>query len=275
MSYDLELRAPGLYVALGRLGYRLRGSQVLLVDEATGVPVVMDLDREVERATLRVPMPRISTYGQVAAHQVSRLAPQVPGLRVRDPQVDGEHVGAWDEAAFLRGWDRANRSAHQDRDPPLEGQRYARRPVSPRRVQDFGAWNLAQRLLQLSSFSAFVPNLFFGLVQGRVRTYVVWGDAMATWLPRVDFVVVARNELRVGPSGGGLESCVVSAQALELALAGLPWVEGPLPYRVIEPEPGLEAWVRSLPTAAPGSFSGVGLEELFEAPDETQALGPP
>ncbi|MCP4810573.1 MAG: hypothetical protein GY913_32955 [Proteobacteria bacterium] len=251
MSYDVTLHAAGLVEGLSRLGYRIGHDSAVRVDEPTQVRVRVDLDDG--QAILRVPTPRLDAFGRVAADDLDVLAQQV------SLQVDG---AAWDRAGFLAGWASANARAHEHHIARL-GWGHAAQPsrrVTRARAEALYAWNRERDGLQHRTAEDFVPNVFLAEFGDGVETYVVWGDGMPMWMPRVDRVVVARDQLRAG-GPGPYEERVVRFAELEHLLGD--WEDGALPWSRLTPTPEVVAWVRGLDLDG-SRPQGVHLDDLYE-----------
>ena len=116
-------------------------------------------------------------------------------LLVTDPQERGIEGGAWDGAAFLRGWTHLNELSYAtilrdewDPDEPLY--------TLPRaEIERCWRWNIAyDKLVEELGEQYFVANIAFAAKRERTVVQALWPDGRAILLPRVDEVLLLRGE---------------------------------------------------------------------------------
>jgi hypothetical protein len=154
---------------------------------------------------------RPHVFGLEAAPELKALV-ETFDLLVEDPQAEGMGSGEFSVEGFLRGWNAGNRFGHQALFSMDEGPREV--DVLPAaEIERCWRWNY-QRDALVDHFdeSLFVPRIMFLRHDGRVVSFVVWGDAIPLALPRVDFLLLFRKDLSEAP-----------ADAEEPDLALVPW----------------------------------------------------
>lgn len=211
--------------------YQLNGAQALYGNENTGVYFVFDhieADDEFDMADLgeddedadddadAPPSPpadglkpanvslnvnyfRPHIFGLEAAPEIEAFVREFD-LRVDDPQFDGMGRGEFSVDHFLQGWNAGNRFAYQaitqqmresDEQPVRE---FHTLPTAE--IERVWRWNHAAADLQTRlGEGVFVPHIRFIHHDGGVCSFVVWGDAIGTVLPRTDYVILVRDEL--------------------------------------------------------------------------------
>lgn len=112
-------------------------------------------------------------------------------LLVDDAQENGMGRGEFARDALYAGFDTYNRYWHRvnlrslGQEPP---------PALPReRVEQVWRWNRKRdELAERSGDELFVPQIFYGLVDGNVRTFIAWADRTAARVPEVDSIQTTR-----------------------------------------------------------------------------------
>ena len=136
---------------------------------------------------------RPSFFGKEAEPELTAFVSNFD-LEIEDPQVNGMGVGSYDSARFFSGWNEGNEFGYQamvrqDRSanvftlPTLELERIWR-------------WNLAreQRQAKLGE-NKFVPKIMFLDLNGAAVSAVVWPDAIPSLIPKVDHLLIHREQL--------------------------------------------------------------------------------
>lgn len=135
---------------------------------------------------------RPSIFGLEAEPEVRVFVDRF-GLHVDDPQTDGMGRGPYSSALFLTGWNAGNEFAYR----ALRGE-VDEPPASLPTAEIHRCWSWNRRIPELQQElgdDVFVPTISFVRHNGRVASYVVWGDALPIALPRTDLVVLARRDL--------------------------------------------------------------------------------
>lgn len=161
--------------------------------------------------------------------------------RIEDPQMRGMGDGPYSAEGFFNGWNFGNAFSVHDRltrssdDMPLS------MPGESLR----GAWEWNYRCAERRhgiAYRSYVPTILFWRIDGRANRVVVWGEAMPILLPRVDYVVVARE---MGKTQVGL---VPWSTVIDLAnRAGFDTSREPLDIRYLVPPPIIADWVANVP----------------------------
>ena len=192
-----------------RSNYEMNGKQAWYSNDDTGVYFSFECDTQIEPpsdwpeiaeegeewvptvATFNLNLNRPSFFALEAAAEVEAFVSAFR-LGVDDPQVSGMGRGPFVRERFIAGWTATNEwacSAVRDEtsSPPL---------IYPRdRLQRIWRWNFRRKALQQElGDRIFVPKVSFAAVEGVARTFVVWPDAMASYVPEVDVVVLAREQ---------------------------------------------------------------------------------
>ena len=135
---------------------------------------------------------RPHVFGLEAEPEVSAFVRHF-GLLVEDPQTEGMGRGAYSPDGFLAGWNAGNRFAFRAFQEELDEP-----PASlPRaEIDRCWRWNRGVRELQRRlGEDVFVPRISFVRHDGRIASYVVWGDGLPIAIPRTDLVALVRRDL--------------------------------------------------------------------------------
>ena len=211
MSYDLFFKpSPQLTndrfmeFFAGRERYELQGSQAWYANEDTGVYFSFEWNEPSEHAQvgddedpcaasfnlnyIRPPFFAVEAEPEVRAF-MEHFAPEI-----LDPQVEGMGEGPYSAEGFLRGWNAGNRFGVR----AMASQQAAdvNRTLPEAELMRIWRWNTQRQSLQRELGEAvFVPQMLLVELDGHVRSFAVWPDAIPVALPRVDLMVVPREEL--------------------------------------------------------------------------------
>ena len=274
----------------GRAGYQMNGTQAWYSNEDTGVYFSLEYDPQPNPpddfaeyaeegepaeewlpsvATFNMNYNRPSYFGLEAAPEVAAFV-EAFDLIVDDPQIDGMGRGAFSTERFVHGWSKANewacsaiRQSAAD-EPPL---------VYPREhLRQIWKWNSGRTERQrLVGESIFVPRINFGVREGRVVSFAIWPDAIPTLLPKVDEVLVVREQLarRRWFRRRQSETLTVPWAAIESALSQSRRAAEPLlhiyPDYVTPPANVLELVKRDWPPVTTESFQRVTPDHVLDA----------
>ncbi|MCB9760194.1 MAG: hypothetical protein H6739_10200 [Alphaproteobacteria bacterium] len=204
MSYDLFFRSRGgppdragvLEWFRGREHYKVTESQAFYENQATGVYFSFDFAEDAELPAFNVNYFRPHTFGLEAEPELGAFVRRFD-LTVDDPQSDGMGEGEYSAEGFVRGWNHGNRFAHR----AMISLGHVNEPLLtlPRAtLEGIWRWNegrvaYGEWLNFIEMLPCFVPTVF--LFQddqdpARVRTGVIWGEAMSIALPEVDWLIV-------------------------------------------------------------------------------------
>jgi hypothetical protein len=135
-------------------------------------------------------------FGVEAELVLTRLVERFD-LTVSDPQGDGMGEGEYSTEGFLRSWNTGNEWACR-----AMTQMGRTNPFSlPRALnRAYWSWNFskaefAQDLWTFEDIDVFVPRIMFLAHEGRARSFCIFPNLVPTAVPKVDFVLVIRDEL--------------------------------------------------------------------------------
>jgi hypothetical protein len=295
MSYDLMFTpAPGQPVMMltqffdyfsARANYEVNGQQAWYVNDDTGVYFSFEYDAQTEEpsdwretaengdewvptvATFNLNFNRPSFFALEAAVELEAFVSEFH-LGIDDPQAGGMGRGPFVRERFVAGWTAANEWAcsvvrDETTPPPL---------TYPRdRLDKIWRWNYQRKALQEKlGESIFVPRLSFAVVEGVAQTFVVWPDAMASYVPEVDIVVLVREQLatwrwfRRSP-----QMLLAPWRAVADAVARYPVALGPIPHVQIDygapPSDVIQFVQRKWPRATKTNFAAVSPDTVLDA----------
>ena len=215
MSHDIYFTKPrisqkqfGDYFR-SRCNYEVSESQAFYKNEDTGVYFMIDYNEPEEgdsetidsTASLSVNYYRPHVFALEAVDEVSAFIEQF-GFSIHDPQNEGMGTGPFSKSGYLRSWNHGNEFGYsailRSEHPPekvftLPGER----------LETIWKWNLQNSSLQKSvSEDIFVSRILYMVVDERVVSVVVWPDAIVELIPKVDFLLVGRDELAPKPLFG-------------------------------------------------------------------------
>ncbi len=205
MSYDLDLffepavqRRRVLEHFAARKHFTIDGDKIAYEHPDTGVYFSMRLhcaksvlfQRTVVGAEFEINYNRPSFFGLEAEKELSVFVAAFQP-RIEDQQMHGMDEGPYSGRGFLDGWNFGNIFTVRSqlvRDPHGE---ILSLPAAE--LRDAWAWNYecAGRRDRFER-SAFVPFVWFLVVEGRVRRAALWPEGRPILLPKVDLVVVGR-----------------------------------------------------------------------------------
>jgi hypothetical protein len=256
MSYSLFLqfkprlrRADLLKYFLSRKHYSDTRDRVSYQNEDTGVYFWFKLRcsrdlllrRTVVGAEFEINYNRPSFFGIETEQELSAfIAAFHP--EIEDPQMEGMGQGPYSGEGFLRGWNFGNRFAVQQ----IAAKEINGKIATMSSVELHAAWmwnyRYAERRDGRSARNYVLPILFWR-IDGRVHRVIVWRDSMSILMPRVDYVVVAR-EIAGKPQAG----LVVWSEVVDLAKrAGFDASKEPLELRYLTPPSIIIEWSAKIP----------------------------
>lgn len=223
MSYDLFFRSSALPSAQaireyfsGRPHYDVRETQAWYENPTTGVYFSFDFGGDAPSLSFNLNYNRPAFFGLEAEPEVTALVAHFD-LGVEDPQMDGMGEGPYSPEGFLRGWNAGNRfgvSATRARGSSA--------PALPE-ATNTGVWRwngmreaYLDALGSLELLPTFVPTIMLLAPEDdptAVHTAVVWSNAMAFMLPRVDRILV---------KGSDESLCALSYEAVAPLVQSLP-----------------------------------------------------
>ena len=217
-----------------RKNYEVTESQAIYQNEDTDVVFIFDLDAEEGEGVLSLNLNywRPHVFGLEADAELSVLVRELD-LGVDDPQGVMED-GVYSSEGFLRGWNDGNALAYRSFVNDKEMDSYFTAPTA--KIDSAWRWNFTRGALQEQlGEDIFVPKIMWADKQGVAETMIVWGDAICTLIPRVDNVLIMREELapkklfRKQP-----DASLTPWNEIEPLLAEFPVEQGSsLPYHVL------------------------------------------
>lgn len=255
MSYSLFLhfkprlrRADMLRYFAARKHYKTAKDRVSYQNDDTGVYFWFKLRLSwnillrptVVAAEFEINYSRPSFFGIEAEKELSAFVTAF-NPRIEDPQMQGMGEGPYSGESFLRGWNFGNRFAVQQVAAKETDDKIVTMPAAELRAAWEWNFDCAERRERLT-LRHYVPTILFWRIDGRARRIVVWGEAMPVLLPRVDYVVVARQ------IGKSQISLVPWSEIIEVAKrAGFDTSKEPLELRYLTPPPAFIDWATNLP----------------------------
>ena len=115
----------------------------------------------------------------------------------------------------------------------------------------------------------FIPTIMYVKHRGAVKSVVVWPDAIPIFLPRVDMVIISRNELAQPPVAEDEpgETAFAAWDDLLPQLAAFPLMESPAPFHKLAYEKApdeLVRFIQALPLCQ-DDIQGLGKDEILTA----------
>ena len=255
MSYSLFLhfkprprRADMLAYFARRKHYKATKDRVSYENEDTGVYFWLKLQlgwdillrRTVKSAEFEVNYNRPSFFALEAEKELSAIIGMFHP-RIEDPQMHGMGDGPYSAEGFFSGWNFGNRFAIEQTASQGSDRKIATMPAAALRAAWEWNFDCAERR-EKRNLQNYVPTILFWRIDGRACRIVVWGESMPIQLPRVDYVVVARE------IGKPSVSLVPWSEIIEIAQrAGFNTGKEPLELRYLMPPPAIVDWAANLP----------------------------
>jgi len=223
-DFDLTREAFKAYFT-NRLHYEVTANQTWYTNEDTGVYFSFDLGGDVgetgERAentqgtaasavvSFSLNLNRPTYFSMEAALEVHQFV-RTFCLSVFDPQVDNNPNNDFGTETFLRTWQETNRIACS---AVREGDNAVPKTYARDALLRIWEWNFARETLQRAvGEDIFIPKISFGWASESVKSFVVWTDGIASFIPEVDVVLLLRNQHR-------------SEQASDVEILMAPWAQ--------------------------------------------------
>jgi hypothetical protein len=209
MSYDLLFR-PGPFAVTpeaffahfeGRAHYTVQNDQAWYQNEDSGVYFVFEHnapdadggDEPHHPFAFNINFFRPSYFILEAEPEVTALVERFQ-FQVEDAQIDGMGDGPYQPHLLVSGWNRGNEFGYAALRAEADRPDFASLPR--RRLHDVWRWNRGRASLQEQVGDAqFVPKIMFLRLDGEVVTAVAWPDAIPSVLPRVDYLIIGREQL--------------------------------------------------------------------------------
>ncbi len=208
MSYDLFFTEPKITLKQfldyfsDRNHYRVENSQACYENEDTGVYFSFEYSDEQEgdpeapngNVSFNLNFFRPHYFALEAEPEVQSVVNHF-GFKIFDPQFNGMDEGPYSRDGFLTGWNHGNEfgySAMLNSEKPLE----IIHSRSGDELESIWKWNYAREKNQ-NTFgeSVFVPKIMFLQIDGNIMSVAVWPDAIPALIPKVDALLIPRQEL--------------------------------------------------------------------------------
>jgi hypothetical protein len=256
MSYSLFLRfkpRPRLSDMLkyfaSRKHYKTAGNRVSYQNEDTGVYFWLKLRcgwtvllrKTVLTAEFEMNYYRPSFFGIEAERELSAfIAAFHP--QIEDPQMEGMDQGPYSGEGFLRGWNFGNRFAVQQIVAKESDGKIATMPATALNA----AWEWNHQIDDRRAgrpLRDYVSPIHFWRIDGRVYRVIVWRDSTSILIPRVDYVVVAKEV--AGRAQAGLVAWLAFVDVAKHA--GFDTSKEPIELRYLTPPSGIVDWANKIP----------------------------
>ena len=207
MSYDLHLHFDKgvterdfLEYFAGRRHFTARGNEVVYQNPDTTVGFFLRYElskgflsrKALAGAHFELNYFRPSFYGLEAQIELSALVTRF-APRIEDPQINGMGQGPYSGDGFLRGWNYGNTFAVG----AITASNPQHKVVTMPTDKLLTAWKWNYNKPQLSAEVGerqFVPSIMTVAVANMPSLVVVWALGMPVVLPKVDYVLVGRDE---------------------------------------------------------------------------------
>ncbi len=217
MSYDLYFitkndeckltKADFIEYFANRPRYQAAENQTWYSNEDTGV--YFSFEYQDERSF------DAEEFDYVAAFNINYNRPHIFGLEaepevksiidhfkldISDPQMNGNGMGEgpYSRAGFLQGWNEGNlfgitaMMSHDD----INVSNHDLLTLPYAEIERYWKWNFNRdKLQEQMEADVFVPRIMFCREQNEVKSFVIWPDAIPMVLPKVDKVILYKNEL--------------------------------------------------------------------------------
>jgi hypothetical protein len=273
MSYELHLQFDPPIDAKAFTGYFARrkhyasnGTTFIYQNPDTGVG--FRVHHEIRKAVFSAPKVveahieigycRPSFFCVEAEIEVSALVREF-APKIDDPQIGGMGSGRYSKQGFIDGWNKGNAFALR----AVASRNPAQRPpaMAADRLRAAWAWNYRRHELAASANDEqFVPAIMILNVGEVPSLAVVWGLGMPILLPRVDYVLVGREQ-------GGVRQCGLSPWTEVASVvrgAGIDIARDPLDIKyAVTPAP-IAKWVAEIPAVDLSSLPCLSFDQVVD-----------
>jgi hypothetical protein len=259
----------------GRGNYQVSASQALYENQDTGVYFSFDFQAEKgkKRASAWVPLAfnvnyyRPHVFGLEADLELGEFV-RAFDLLVSDPQNEGMGDGEYSSEGFLRGWNTGNRFAYHAILNSSEGRPESLDAMPAAWIERCWRWNIRRKELQAKKEETFVPSIMVLRHQGKLATVACWPDAIPVVLPRVDLLLLGRDELIPSEQRreGQPDMALVTWEAFERVRVGRQVLKGRDDCVVMAYKAAPESFVKFfLDAESVGKLEGVPLDQILDA----------
>jgi hypothetical protein len=273
MSYELHLRFDPQIEAKAFLGYFARrkhyapnGTTLLYQNADTGVAFSVRYgirksafsSPKVVEAHIEISYCRPSFFCLEAEIEMSALMTEF-APKIEDPQIGGMGNGSYSKEGFIGAWNKGNSLALHTIASRQPTQKLP--TMAGERLRAAWEWNYKRHeLVAGANDEQFVPGIMMLNIGGVPSLAVVWGLGMPIWLPRVDYVLVGREE-------GGVRQCGLSpwTEVVSVVLgAGIDIERNPLDIKyTVTPDP-IAKWVAEIPAVDLSLLPRLSFDEVVD-----------
>ena len=212
MSYDLYFTSPPISredfrgYFLKRPCYELHGNQAIYQNKDTGVYFLFEYSEPKpgdDEAVRHVAMFNINYYRPhyfilEAQLEVTKLVKRF-GFAVHDPQMHGMGDGPYTPEGLLGGWNHGNEFGYSAiLDGPNTPATIHTRPAAE--LEKIWRWNFRRNEYNKElGKDIFIPRIMFALAGAELFSFCVWPDAISTLIPKVDRLLIPRDEFAPKP----------------------------------------------------------------------------
>lgn len=252
--------------------YQLQGSQAWYQNEDTGVYFVFEFnesggeeDQPGFPVSLNINYFRPSYFILEAEPEVSEFV-KAFDLTVSDPQDGGMGEGEYNNDLLISGWNHGNEYGYSAIHRNPEKQKDI--PVLPTAtLHQIWKWNLERQSLQdRIGDDQFAAKIMFHRKDGHIATLAAWQDAIPIVLPRVDHILIVRDNLAsrrflFKRQDTALVSWEQANQAIQIEK--YPAVGMGYSLKYDNPPAEILSFVKGLP-ADPGPLSGMSADQVLD-----------
>lgn len=228
-----------------RRNYKVEDKQAVYENEDTGVYFSFDYT-EVDVANKESEIPADNSS---ASFNLNFLRPHIFALEaepevanfikafgflIDDPQISGNTSGIYTSEDFIRGWNVGNKFAYESIGKSNPDVMNTSLPSAD--IEKYWRWNYnLNSLRKEKGENIFVPRIMFHLVEGQVKSFTTWSDAIPTVFPVVDTVIIFRDELapsKLFSTKNEIDFITINYSDLLPTLNAPVMTDAPLHYRV-------------------------------------------
>ncbi|MDX1959639.1 MAG: hypothetical protein SFU98_13775 [Leptospiraceae bacterium] len=208
MSYDLYLNSPDFSIEefqsyfIDRKNYTLNDNQAWYENNDTGVYFYFSFndspteDEEVEDYSLLFNLNyfRPHFFSLEAELELLNIINEFD-FEIVDPQFNGMQGSKFTSTGFINAWNHGNESGYRIAlDEKNTTEFVFAKPTN--QLYDIWNWNFKRekRSAELEE-DIFIPTIMMLLVDEMPYTAIVWPDAIPTFIPKVDYLYIPREEL--------------------------------------------------------------------------------
>lgn len=208
MSYDLFFTQPEITwdqfaeYFRERKNYTLHGKQSVYENQDTGVYFLFEFADDAScdteppecKVTFNLNYYRPHVFAREAEPEIRAFVDRFRFM-IYDPQIDGMGEGAYSSEGFIRGWNCGNEFGYQSMLNAENPSEIHARPKEE--LEAVWKWNFSREQMQnaLLDVDVFVPKIWYANIEGNLGTAVIWGDAIPTLIPEVDYLIIPRKEI--------------------------------------------------------------------------------